>query len=52
MSLHKKSPKEERDRKINEIREQYRIDLHDARKKYGDWIPFGFNLDLLKDKQT
>ena len=30
------------------IREQYRADLSDARKKHGDWIPFGYNLDLLK----
>lgn len=34
--------------KSSKIRDQYRIDLDEARKKYGDWIPFGYNLDKLK----
>lgn len=33
---------------LTKIREQYRVDLQKARKIHGDWIPFGYNLDLLK----
>ncbi len=37
-----------RERKFSKLREQYRIDLQKAREKYGEWIPFGYNLDRLK----
>ena len=43
-----KPSKKEREHKLHEIRDQYRIDLKNARITYGDWIPFGYNLDLLK----
>ena len=38
----------EKKNRISKARKQYRIDLANARKEYGDWIPFGYNLDLLK----
>ena len=41
------TPKQ-RNEKIHKIREQYRIDLNNLRKKYGKLIPFGYNLDLFK----
>jgi hypothetical protein len=39
-----------REKKIHEFRKQYRIDLNNTRIKYGNWIPFGYNLDSLKGK--
>ena len=35
----------DRNRKIREAREQYRIDLQEARQKYGWHVPFGVNLE-------
>ena len=37
--------------KTSESRKHYRIDLANARKEHGDWIPFGYNLDLLKNEK-
>ncbi len=39
-----------KERNFSKLREQYRIDLAKARKEYGNWIPFGYNLDLLKKR--
>lgn len=32
----------------HELREQYRRDLHEARNKHGNWIPFGYDLNKLE----
>ena len=37
-----------KERRLTKLRNQYRVDLQNARKQCDNWIPFGYNLDLLK----
>ncbi len=37
--------------RANEARAIYRKRLEETRHKYGNWIPFGYNLELLKTKK-
>jgi len=40
--------KNSKEQKLLKIRQDYRVQLIEARRKYGDWIPFGYNIDLFK----
>lgn len=41
--------KHKKELKLDRLRQQYRLELIEARQKYGQWIPFGYNLDILKN---
>jgi len=41
--------KHKKELKQHKLRQQYLLELIEARNKYGKWIPFGYNLDKLRN---